>query len=143
MTVKEYLNQVREYEEWYKSELEHIKEVRETITSLGGFDYSKDQVQTSKKGDGIEKAIIRLMNAEDRLAKDCKMYYDFREQTIRQIQELSNVMHRRILYKRYIEGQDFYRISMDIEKDYWYTCKLHGDALKSFDKLYNITGRKP
>ena len=51
------------------------------------------------------------------------------------IEQMSNKLHRNILYNVYILGNNLTVTSNEINKEYKYTCVLHGRALNEFDKI--------
>ena len=75
MTVKEYLNQIKDLEVRIKNKNRDLEQLKEMAVSLGGFDY-KERVQTSKeRGDGIGESIAKLIDLENEISKDIIINY--------------------------------------------------------------------
>ena len=54
---------------------------------------------------------------------------------IEMLDKMENKLYRNILYKKYILGIKIEEIAVNLDKDYKYTCTLHGYALNEFDKI--------
>ena len=133
--VKEYLKEIK-YKRQY---LQRLKERRASLhldVSFGGIDYSADRIQNSPKNK-LEEAMIKLSDRLEKLDNSIAKVSVEIDDRIGCIEKLPNNTHRDLLFKRYVEGETFEQISVELGYVYNYTCNLHGEALKELSKLLN------
>lgn len=133
MTTKQYLSLVLQMDNETKMLEEMILETRTRLekTTPVLSDMPKANSGTDKIGDGVAK-IIEL---ENRLKHHLYTVDKERIKIIDEIYAMKNPVYRMILTERYINGESLEKISVKLNYSYYYTCKLHGQALEDFRKM--------
>lgn len=94
-------------------------------------DMPKGGGSEDKMADGISK-LIELKNKLNRMIDDISQE---EEGIINEINRMETTIYRTILYKIYILGEKLEKVSLDINYNYHYTCRLHGFALNEYDNI--------
>lgn len=131
---REDLKNYKYEKEWIKDRLLELEERKEILNKLiatyglnaGGSSEINDRLaeKLAKLMDKTNEYIDMLNESEKRLFKITEM-----------LDKMNNKQYRNILYKKYILGIKMEEIAVIIEKDFKYTCTLHGYALNEFDKI--------
>lgn len=136
MTAKQYLSQIRRLRHLIKREQDQIADIRSMAESVGAIRYDKDPIQSSPANDAMPNYIIQLTEAEARAKQRIEEYLEL-VMTIRtQLDQITPGLYSDILYMRYIEGKNLYRIAEELNYDYNYIRKIHGRALQAFDRKF-------
>ena len=115
-----------------------IKELRSRMESVGAIRYDKIRVQSSPK-DPMEENMQMLLDAEaELLALEARLSADHVE-IQKKILMLDNELYQTILTKRYLSGKPLPKVAEEINYSENWTWKLHGRALKAFDKILQTT----
>lgn len=135
MTAKQYLRKIQ----WYEIKIEQrkfqLKGLYEDIDYLRGIDYSIDKVQTSPR-DAMAEKVIRVQQLREEIVQKIADYEAARDEIIAQIQNVSNIAHSALLFKRYVERKKFELIAVEMAYNYAYTRSIHGEALKAFAEQF-------
>lgn len=73
MKAKEYLMQIELLQAKIEQKQQRAKEYRDLAMCSGGFDYSKERVQTSNLGGQIENPVIRYVALEAEINENIQM----------------------------------------------------------------------
>lgn len=114
---------------------EQLQQLREAALTCGGFDYSKERVQTSNTGGQIEEPVLRYIALEQEINLDTRALQDVIDTVTNGIHQLDNAKHIRVLFKRYVECKSLRKISKEMEYSYDRIRHIHGDALRNFEKI--------
>lgn len=141
MKAKEYLQQLQRLDTVINQKIKEVQALRVQARSTGGFDYSKERVQSSPSGDApFVKTICRIIDLEAEINAEIDRFVDEKHKIINQIQGLKNSDYISLLFKRYVEFKSLERICVEMNFSYDYIKHLHGYALKDFeDKILNTT----
>ena len=131
------MQQVRKADLIISQRIQEKADLRARLSSIGSFDYAKDRVQTSVSNDAsyvrqIEK-IIDLENDIDSLINE---YTDLKHRIIGQLHDLNSIDQIRVLYKRYVLGENFEQIAVDLNFSIRNVYKIHGRGLQEFQKIH-------
>jgi hypothetical protein len=131
MTAKDYLKRLIDIDEDiqdYQVEVLRIRTQLEKMTpQLTGMPMgTPDPDKLSGQMDGLIMWHDKLNEAVD---EACRM----KAEALELMKLVPDDTLRRILKKRYIYGKPFTLISVEMSYDYYWTCQLHGRALKAFD----------
>ena len=137
MTSKKYLNQIQILDIKIQQKIEERDKLRLLAASAGGFDYSREHVQTSNT-DNIDKKVINYVALEEDINKMIKKYLALRDRIIGEIQGLDSAIHITILLKKYVERKDLGSIAAEMGYSYNYVKHLHRKALQVFQKKYSM-----
>lgn len=132
MNVKKYLQQIRIFDTRIRQKRDLYNEVHESALSVGAIKYDKEQVQTSKLGDALEKNVIRYLELEEQLEKESEELLNLKNKIINEIQSLDDDRFINILYKRYVEYKSYELIAVEMNYSFDYVKELHRDALIQF-----------
>ena len=134
MTAKEYLNRVRRQNYILKQTEKELNEIRADILTLRASSLS-EHVSGSKNSDTADK-YIRLESYMERVNAEWDKLIDMRNAAKDLIGAMPDPMHRAVLYARYINGQRWEDIAMDMHYSWKGIFKLHGQALRVFDQMH-------
>lgn len=136
MKAKESLEEIRKMEILIEQKKKELSMLHGSRPYIKGFDYSAERVQTSPDGEGFTRGSHRLVDLEMELESDIERFSQKRHEVITRIQSMEKPEHTSILFKRYVEYQSFEQISYEMGYSYNYTCRIHGEALKSYEEKY-------
>ena len=137
MRAKEYLQQLRRLDTVIDQKIKELDDLKVKSTCIGGFDYSKERVQTSPSGDApYVRTVSRIVDLNEEINREIDDFVDRKHKIINQIQGLDNPNYIKLLFKRYVEFKKFEEIAFELDFTYQYTIALHGYALKEFEKTY-------
>lgn len=134
MTAKEYLNRVRRQNYILKQTERELNEIRADILTIRASSLS-EHVSGSKNSDTADK-YIRLEKYMEKVNAEWDKLIDMREAAKDLIGAMPDPMHRAVLYARYINGQRWEDIAMDMHYSWKGIFKLHGQALRVFDQMH-------
>ena len=141
MKAKDYLKRLECFDTIIRQKQQEITELRLTASSTGGFDYSKERVQSSPSGGApFERPVLKIIELEQQINAEIDRFVDKKHKIINEIQSLNNSDYINLLYKRYVEYKSLEQICVEMNFSYDYIKHLHGYALKIFeDKILNST----
>ncbi len=135
MKAKEYLMQIEILSVKIEQKKQRAKEYRDLALCSGGFDYSKERVQTSNLGGQIEDRIIRYVSLESEITENIFMLQQMKDKITGEIHNLNNSDYIILLYKRYVECKSLGQIAKDMHYSYDRIKHMHGNALMDFEKI--------
>ena len=135
MKAKDYLLQIEVLQAKIEQKMQRAKEYRDLAMCSGGFDYSKERVQTSNLGGQIENPVIRYVALEAEINENIQMLQLKKDKITDEIHNLEDARYIKILYKRYVECKNLGQVAKELNFAYPYVRALHGEALKEFEKI--------
>lgn len=126
------LKEIVNLDDRIQSKLRQLEELRETITSIKGIDYSKDKIQTSPSN-ALENSVIRLIELEEEIAEDINTLVSKRQSARERINEIGGV-YGVILEMRYLENKGFQEIAYRLSYSLVHIHRLHRVALIRISK---------
>lgn len=137
MTGQEYLGELKRIEMSLMQKQRELKALAERRVLIRGQDYNIEKVQTSPpNGAGFTKDSDMRLDMERELANDLAVFESIRYEILNQIQSLSKADYIDVLYRRYMQGQDFKEIA-DIKRCSISTVyHIHADAIKELESKY-------
>ncbi|WP_296813851.1 DUF1492 domain-containing protein [uncultured Megasphaera sp.] len=135
MTAKEYLNRIRNQNYVLKQTEYELAEIRTDILSLRCSSLA-EHVSGTKNSDTADK-YIRLEKYMERVNDEWDKLIDMRMEAKSLIQGLPDRHQQAVLQARYINGKRWEDIAMDLNYSWRGIFNLHGQALRSFDKMYH------
>lgn len=141
MKAKDYLKRLKRLDTIIRQKQQEITDLRLTASSTGGFDYSKERVQSSPSGDApFVRPVLKIIELEQQINAEIDRYVEEKHKIINEIQSLKNSDYINLLYKRYVEYKSLEQICVEMNFSYDYIKHLHGYALQCFeDKFLNST----
>ena len=136
MSSKEFLNKIRYIDMMINCKLEQVAELRSMLLP-GAIRYDKDKVQTSNNADSISDTVSKIMELEEKINTDIDELVELKSVARENIERMENDVEKVILYKRYFNNESFENIAVECGYSWRHIHRLHSEALKNFDKLYN------
>ena len=141
MKAKEYLLQIETLQTKIEQKRQRAKEYRELALTSGGFDYSKERVQTSNHSGQIENPVIRYIALEQEINEDILLLQQTKDKITGEIHNINNPDFIKLLYERYVESINLGVIAKEMQYSYDRIRHMHGEALKEFEKI-NLSTKK-
>lgn len=139
MNVKSYLLQIEVLQTKIEQKKQRAKDYRELALTSGGFDYSKERVQTSNLGGQIENPVIRYIALEQEISEDVLKLQQIKDKITGEIHNVNNADFIKLLYKKYVECESLWSIAINMGYSYDRIRHMHGEALKEFDKKNEVS----
>jgi DNA repair ATPase RecN len=126
---REDLINYKDNKEWIDERLEDYNERIEGVTSLTQAITGLPKAQ-GKPNYELEKVIDEFKEILEIIKKE-------QEKLNKVLEQLNKLkpLYKRILTKRYIEGKKLEQVAMEVNYNYYTTCRFNGYALNEFDKL--------
>lgn len=126
---KEYLNGYRKAKRREKRLLEQIQQLR--LDKMFPCLQNDDMPHAHNQAD-LSDYVVRLddlmAELENERLESVRQY----EKIYRDINRIKNETEIEVLVRRYIKGEKWEKIALEIGYDYRYTLKIHGRALENF-----------
>lgn len=132
--TKEYLCQIECLIAKIEQKKRRVSEYRELALSTGSPSYMSDRVQASCDGDRIERKVHKYIMLEQEIENDIEMLQQKKDKIIKEIHNLDNANHIKLLYKRYVECKNLNQVAREMGYSYDHIRSLHSEALKNFKK---------
>ena len=133
MTAKEYLRQLKTLDNVINAKLLEKERMRALATKV--TNNLSEKVQDSGSG-GIENAIIKITELERQINADIDKLVDLKAEASQLIDSLLDDKYKTILSMYYISNLTFEQIAENTDMSFRWIHKLHGKALKEFEKNY-------
>ena len=82
MKAKEYLQQLRLFDEKLKQNKKDAEELKLRATTIKGIDYSSNKVQMSESHTSLSDNIVRYMNLEEQIESQTWEFLQFKHQIL-------------------------------------------------------------
>lgn len=135
MDTKRYLGQIERLDRMIQNKLSEINQLKHIATSITNAP-KEVNVQVSSDKDRMGSAIAKLLDLEkeaDRIVND---YIDKRKRIIEQIDSIEDTNMYHVLSERYIMRKDLSVIAVEMGYSFKQVCRIHGNALMEFERLY-------
>lgn len=135
MDTKQYLQQIERLDLMIQnklSEIEHLKHMSTSITTT-----PKDvNVKISSEKDRMGNMVAKLIDLEKDTEKLVNEYIDKRKKIIEQIDSIEDTNMYHVLSEKYILIKDLNVIAVEMGYSFKQVCRIHGNALVEFEKIY-------
>lgn len=128
MTPKEYLQQAYRIDRKIKLDIEKLSAMRSALFGKA-VSYESDGTQHTPHGNGIEAAILRVLEYEERINAEIDMLTDTRLKIEQVINLVPDDTQREVLTRRYLLYQKWEYIAVEMNYNIKWIFKLHGKAL--------------
>ena len=135
MDTKQYLRQISRLDKMIKNKIVELYQLKELYTSISAIK-SDENIQTTPNFDKIGTAYARICEKEQELDEITDLYIDKKSIIISQIDQMDDETHYEILFSRYVERKTFEKIADEMSYSWRQIIRLHGIALKEFEKLH-------
>lgn len=135
MTTKEYLGQISRLNRMINNKLTEIAQLKDMAVSISATQ-SGERVQTTPNFDKIGTKYAKIDEMERKIDGMVDELVDKKEKIIQQIDSMEDENTYNILFARYIEKKTFEVIATEMKYSWRQVVRLHGTALKQFEKKY-------
>lgn len=135
MTTKEYLGQISRLNRMINNKLTEIAQLKDMAASISA-PQSGERVQTTPNFDKIGTRYAKIDEMERKIDGMVDELVDKKEKIIQQIDSMEDENTYNILFARYIEKKTFEVIATEMKYSWRQVVRLHGTALKQFEKKY-------
>ena len=134
MNIKEYLNQIKSYETKLEITRREIKLLKNAAINTASGNIG-DKIQSSLKGDKVADNVVEYSDIETELAKMERYYYYQRMKIVNRIFRLTDALHIKILYKKYVEFKTINTIAKEMKFAEQYIKEEHTKATKKLEEI--------
>lgn len=135
MTTKEYLGQISRLNRMINNKLTEITQLKDMAVSISA-PQSGERVQATPNFDKIGTKYAKIDEMERKIDGMVDELVDKKEKIIQQIDSMEDENTYNILFARYIEKKTFEVIATEMKYSWRQVVRLHGTALKQFEKKY-------
>lgn len=135
MTTKEYLGQISRLNRMINNKITEIAQLKDMAVSISA-PQSGERVQTTPNFDKIGTKYAKIDEMERKIDGMVDELVDKKEKIIQQIDSMEDENTYNILFARYIEKKTFEVIATEMKYSWRQVVRLHGTALKQFEKKY-------
>lgn len=135
MTTKEYLGQISRLNRMINNKLTEIAQLKDMAASISA-PQSGERVKTTPNFDKIGTRYAKIDEMERKIDGMVDELVDKKEKIIQQIDSMEDENTYNILFARYIEKKTFEVIATEMKYSWRQVIRLHGTALKQFEKKY-------
>lgn len=131
MNTKQYLKQAYRLNELIKSNQEELSELKESVLSIPGIDYSTEKIQNSKSsGDaGYVNIISKIYDLEKSINSDIEKMFDLKNEIRSVINDVIDNDEKLVLRLRYINFNTWEEISNKLNVSVRTIHRTHSSAL--------------
>ena len=135
MTAKEYLSQLR----WLDNEIENIQTEIDYLRARAENCHAPE-ISDMPKGSGsrqqVDDLIIKIVDLQNYMNVQVDTLIDLRKKIMMMLSGMKDGRSRTILQKRYVQHKRWEIIADEMNYERSYLTRLHGKALKEFEKCY-------
>ena len=133
MTAKEYLSQAYWLDRRINSKLEQLSSLNDMATRSTSV-MSDDVVSRTRNVHAMEDVIAKIVDMKAEVNAEIDRLVDLKRDMTRLIKLVKNPQYQLILEMRYLTYKSWREIAEALELDDRYVYKLHGLALREFEK---------
>lgn len=135
MDTKRYLGQIERLDRMIQNKLSEINQLKNIATSIT-MTPKEINVKSSNDKDRMGNAIAKLIDLENETDKLVNDYIEKREHIIKQIDSIKDTNMYHVLTERYVSRKDLSVIAVEMGYSFKQICRIHGNALVEFERLY-------
>ena len=135
MKTQDYLKQIERLDRMIQNKLSEINQLKHIATSIT-IAPKEVNVQVSTDKDRMGTAVAKLLDLEKETDRLVDEYIDKRKRIIEQIYSIEDTNMYHVLSERYIMRKDLSVIAVEMGYSFKQVCRIHGNALVEFERLY-------
>ena len=124
INAKVYLMNIRKLDNQVKNKNVELTEVFKRIKNMQGTEQ--------------EKLIDKYIEYQNELETSIKELVSYKQEAMNLIDKIDNADCVDVLYKRYLQFKKWEQIAIDMNYAYRTVLRIHGQALKEFEKLLKV-----
>ena len=135
MTAKEFLQQYRDADREIKAKLDQAHRLRELAAKVTQT-LTGDRVQTPENR--LEKIVAKIADLEAEVDEEIDRLVELKREVKQVIQKVPDAPQRVVLERRYINGQRWEQIAVELNYTYPNMCYIHGRALQAIEEKISL-----
>ena len=132
--AKEQLSQIKKTDRLIDRLLSTVQTLRSRLTSQS-YELQPDRVQTSGPKDRLSETFARIDDLERKINARIDDLIRLKEDTSKVIYQISDKDQQNVLIARYVQGERWEKIAVDLNFSIAQVYRLHGKALVNFGKM--------
>lgn len=136
MKAKEYLEQIARSDAIINNLINDKEIIRDTMCSMSS-NTQKERVQCSREDDKLSTLYAKLEAKEEEVVEKIDKLVDFKLKVSKEINQLQDRQHIRVLYEKYILMKDWKEIADELDCTLRHAQRVHGNALIAFAKVHS------
>ena len=133
-----YLEEVRDLAVKHRANDAYIRSLYEDAQGIGGIDYSRDLVSSSKTPDKLPNSVMNLIDMKRQAETDAAEYFERKRDARQRLDEMDGTFGR-LLLLRYVTVLPWVRVAEALNYREDYCRSMRNDALCEFyDHLPNV-----
>ena len=133
MTAKDYLSRYRTLNDSINAKIAQVEELRRRAQTVGGGEGAG--THSGAPYDRVGEITARIVDRESEINRNIDALVELQREISGKIALISDDKLRLLLELRYINCLTFERIACELNYSYMQICRLHGKALKEFEKM--------
>lgn len=129
--AKDYFAQIRKTDRLIKRLTDTVFTLRSSLTSQS-YELNPDKVQTSGAKDTLGETVVKIIALEDDINARIDELVDLKGDALNRISNVSDKDQQNILIARYVSGEKWERIAVDLNFSIAQVYRIHGAALLDF-----------
>jgi len=117
------------------AKLEQIEILHAQATKITVVLSNTPKVESSAEQDKLAATVAKIVDLKKALREELDEYISLKAEAIRLINSMPDCRHRLVLMHRYINGQTWEQIAVEMHYTYQWVHVLHGRALREFEKV--------
>ena len=131
--AKEYFAQIRKTDRLIQRLTDTVNTLRSSLTSQS-YELKPDKVQTSGPKDTLGETITKIISLEEDINTRINELVEQKADAMRRIQNVPDQDQQNILIARYVNGEKWEKIAVDLNFSIAQIYRIHGAALLDFIK---------
>lgn len=131
--AKEYFAQIRKTDRLIQRLTDTVNTLRSGLTSQN-YELKPDKVQTSGPKDTLGETIVKIMSLEEDINTRIDELVQQKADAMRRIQNVPDQDQQNILIARYVNGEKWEKIAVELNFSIAQIYRIHGAALLDFIK---------
>ena len=132
--AKEQLSQIKKTDRLIDRLLSTVQTLRSSLPSHR-YPLQPDRVQTSGPKDRLSETFARIDDLERKINARIDDLIRLKEDTLKVIYQISDKDQQNVLIARYVQGERWEKIAVDLNFSIAQVYRLHGKALVNFGKM--------
>lgn len=129
--AKDHLSQIHKIDRVIQRLTDEVNTLRSSLTSQN-YELKPDKVQTSGPKDTLGETVVKIIALEDDINARINELVDLKGDALNRISNVSDKDQQNILIARYVSGEKWERIAVDLNFSIAQVYRIHGAALLDF-----------
>lgn len=131
--AEELLEELSKIDDIIADRVESIEKLRASLDGTTTT-FQVDRVQVTQDYDKRGRQLAELVDFEREMAEEISMLYRKKQSLIKELEKLGHYEYA-VLYKRYVQGKDYYSIADELNHSLSWAKWIHSKAKRSLQDL--------